>query len=79
VRLHKIDRHTCPRGKDHAKAETIFSVRWFGAPRHHFQARHCNPPFVSADVPQGSGGPPPIIEQIRTGMIFGIKFEWQFK
>ncbi len=53
VRLHKVDRHACPRGKDHAKAETIFGVRWLGAPRRHFQARHCNPLFVSAVVPQG--------------------------
>ena len=56
VRLHKIDRHARPRGKDHAKAETIFGVRWLGAPRRHFQVRHRNPLFVSARVPQGPAG-----------------------
>src|SRR5262245_13583986 len=66
VRLHKIDRHTRPRGKDHAKAETIFGVRWFGAPRRHFQARHCNPPFVSADVPQGPRRTATVVEHTRS-------------
>src|SRR6476660_7691154 len=66
VRLHKIDRHTRPRRKDHAKAETIFGVRWFGAPPRHFQAHHAIPRFVSADVPQGPGGPPPVVEHTRS-------------
>ena len=34
-----------PRGVDHAKAEAIFSVRRFGAPRRHFHARHFDFPF----------------------------------
>jgi hypothetical protein len=79
VRLHKINRHACPRGKDHAKAEIIFGVRRFGAPRRHFQARHRNPLFVSADVPQGPADHLLSNTLVRAAVIIGIKFEWQFK
>ena len=45
VRLHQINCDARPRGVDHAKAEAIFSVRRFGAPRRHFHARHFDFPF----------------------------------
>jgi hypothetical protein len=80
VRLHKINRHTRASGKDHAKAEAIFGICWLGAPRRHFHVRHRNPLL----------SPPMCLKAqrtatccsntlVRTALIFGIKFEWQFK
>jgi hypothetical protein len=52
VRLDQINRDARPCGIDHAKAETIFGIRRFGAPRRHFHACHFTSPFFLA-LPQG--------------------------
>lgn len=54
VRLYQINRYARSRGIDHAKAEAIFGVRWFGAPRRHFHARHFGSPFFPTGAPQAT-------------------------
>jgi len=47
VRLHQINPNACTGGIDHAKAEAIVGVCWFGAPRRHFHTRHFGSPYFS--------------------------------
>ena len=80
VRLHKINRHARPSGKDHAKAEAIFGICWLGAPDA-ISMFVIAIPFCLRRCASRPGGPPPVARtrSFERRLIFGIKFEWQFK
>jgi hypothetical protein len=77
VRLHEVDRYARACRINHAETEAIFGVCWFGSSGRNFHACHSGSPFFVRCAPQSAD---PVAGTFRSSaVIFGIKFEWQFK